>query len=347
MTKRQRLTPLPANQQAVVQPNHVGFYPFNSLALTAIETHQAQIIIKNRQDNPTVSINAEQEDIKVGKTTVDLSNKVCNSISDAFYRGKLPEVLVITASMQQVPQFLEEVMDFLEKLITLGFITSNSPDDPTPLDQVIPQFVIATYGPVYQLIYQKVHATLEHMGSYNQWQQDRILQKFCRGFFTALPRNYHRFLEAYTLFDAPLDMILAGEKSLYSLKVSQVCQSHQLQCQLNTTHLSGTSEFELAVVYSHLLEQVYPRLDKAPISKDELKDCFEALAAALGIIPGMVTQAPNKIPMLKEPKSLGFDFTDHALMLQLKNWLTQYELFDRIPLVEKLLAATSLVSSAS
>ncbi|MCA9808618.1 MAG: hypothetical protein KC476_11750 [Cyanobacteria bacterium HKST-UBA06] len=338
----------PTAQQAVVQIDELGFYPFNSLAATALSHDQAHMVIRNRSSDEQPLLDGENQ-LKVGRKTIALADRVGDSLTDAFYRGKLPEVIMVTSSMSQIPQFLEELLDYLEKLCSLGFITSTSKDDSTPLDAVIPQFVLCSYGMVYDLVYTKVATALDHMNAYNSWQQDRILQKFCRGYFHKLPADYYRQLWPIQLYKDPLDLVLAGDKSMYTLKVTQLCQNLGINCTFNPNNHLGITELELGLAYHHLCDQLLPRLKKHKRSglpsKKDFGALFDALGTAMGIIPGIITQAPAYASPTETPDTVACSFTDQAMLYQLKQQLDTHDLTQWVEPVQAMIETMQATAS--
>lgn len=305
--------------QAVVQSGEVGFYPLNSLAVSALHHGQTNSVIGFQEDSSLNALKTRSE-LTVGKTVIPIQGKVLGGISDAFYRGKLPEVLVITPSMMEVPAFIEEIMDFFEKLCALGFLSQRQGDETSALDRYIPHLVIASYGVVYDVILQKFYDSFQNMTDISSRQRDRLLQKLLRGVFTSPPEGYDTQLSPLTLFQQPLAINLAGSKSMYTVRTTQILEGRGIPCQFNPNGELGILEWELNLAYIHIIHRILPLLKsaKAPVGVKEkqVTQLFDALGQKLDILPGLVVVVPDSSASPPDVKSLTLSMVDLAILHQ-------------------------------
>lgn len=331
--------------QAVVQVGDIGFYPLNSLAVTALHRGQTKTIIAARDENQTGKLRLQSE-LKVGKDSLPVTGKLCEGLSDAFYRGRLPEVLIVTSPMAQVPAFLEELMDFLEKLCALGFLTQKDQDEVTMLNRYVPQIVLASYGVVYDVVLEKVGTAIENIKALSPRQRERLLQKFSRGVITTPGEGYDLNLEPLAFYPKPLALKLAGSKSMFTIRTTQLLETWKIAHEFNPNAELGAMEFELNLAYNHLAHRVLPLLaqsDKAWAKRqDELTQAFDALGQALGMLPGLVTLAAktSELPKIAE---LGLSLMDLALVHQVMRWVREANQSSSLPLFESLLDAVGQV----
>ena len=311
-------------QQAMVQPNTIGFYPFNRLALTALAHHNASVILASPED-PFLTAYKHQQDVVLNKKhTVNLTNRVFNGFSDAFYRGKLPELVVVSADMTRIPEFLESFLDYMEKLCSLGFFSDeDSLDSAEQLDSYIPQIIVASYGIVYSVILQHLQTALDNMGALTPWQRERLSQKLCRGVLTSEPMGYYQQLNEPGMFDHPIQLMLAGNKSLYTLKSTQLLEQFNIAHQFNPNGELGIYEIELQLAYQHCVSTIVPLLKAQGITHPftepkVLANWFDECGQVIGMIPGVITNAQLS-KAAEPPKNAQLTLLDLAILHQLRS----------------------------
>jgi hypothetical protein len=306
--------------QAVVQAGTVGFYPLNSLGLSALQHQQAECIIGTRDDAASQKLRGQSE-LVVDKQTLNIQGKVFTGFSDAFYRGKLPELVIVTSGMLEVPIFIEELMDFMEKLCSLGFLTApQEADEVAVLDRYVPQIVIASYGILFDVLLEKFQTSLANLGGFSPRQKERLLQKLSRGMFIEPEEGYDLSLNPYTLFPKPLALNLSGSKSMYTVKATQLLESHRIETHFNPNGELGVLEWEINLAHKHLLHRLFPLLKRhkieSPMSEKAFTKALDNLGQKMGILPGLVTVI-EKSPTLK-PKELAVSTLDLAILHQLR-----------------------------
>ncbi len=317
--KRQKGEPL----KAIVQQGEIGFYPFNSIAVTALAAEQTNTVITGRDDAQSSKYRNLTE-FQSGSQSVSLKGKFFTGLTDAFYRGKLPELVIVSSDMMGLPAFLEEFLDYLEKLCGLGFITPNDAEEMAALDKYVPQILIATYGVVYEVILDKLKIALNNLNALSLRQRERLLQKFSRGLITSAPDGYDLQLYPAIFFPSPVEIHLAGTKSLYLVKTTQILEAHQIPYQFNPNGELGVLELELSLAHRHLLSRTIPKILKEGVplafSPEDLTREMDNLGQQFDILPGLVTQSPRQ-GKAKPEKEIAFRLSaaDVAMVHQLKS----------------------------
>jgi hypothetical protein len=325
--------------RAVIQPGELGFFPFNSLGVTAMLHGQADCLISTRED-PFIARLRNQTEFVVGEHTIPLKNNVFNGICDAFYRGKLPELIFVTSDMASIPSFIEEFMDFLEKLCSLGFLTQHDSDKIAILDRYVPQLIIGTYGVVYDVILEKLDASIDNLGALSVRQKDRLLQKITRGMFTSPVTGYDLLLTPPMIFDQPISINLAGSKSMYTVRTNQLLDSHQIACNFNPNGELGILEWEMNLAYRHIIHRVLPLLEdnkvKPDITPEQVSALMDTTGQKMGILPGMVVLSDALDGDVPRDK-LCLSAVDMAILHQVKLLSQDAEVTELTTLMETLI----------
>lgn len=331
-------------QQAVVQKGQIGFYPFNSLSLSALYHGQAQCMIGSREQQEMGERIRAQAEYKVGKTSVPITHKFFTGFCDAFYRGKLPELIVVAPSLTEIPPFVEELLDFIEKLASLGFLVSDTHEPDEALDRVMPLLMIASYGLVYEAILNKLKFALTNIRHFTPRQKERLLQRFSRAVFTSLPIGYDLQLSPAVLFPKPLAFNLAGTKSIYIIRATQVLDTHAaIPYQFNPSGNVGVLELELNLAHQHMCYRLFPLLRShgvsLPCDDKQWTTAMDALGCKIGILPGLLITLHDK-PQLPDVKQLSLSTMDVMILHQLKCMAKEAQVDDLLEIVSTMLEQT-------
>jgi len=317
--------------QAVIQLGQIGFYPFNRLSVSALAHHHISAIIDT----------ADLSQTAVWKTQSEWNGRVFPGFSDAFYRGKLPEVILVTSPMVEMPFWIESFMDFLEKLCVLGFFSQDAQDEIGVLDRYAPQIVIGSYGTLFDVAQEKLSRYLDNLSAMSSRQKERMLQKISRAFFTSPP---------YTLpeetglspYPDPMALTLTGLKSSYTLRANELLEAHGIKVNFNPNGETGIYELELNLAYQHLSRNLTPPFP------GNLAESMEKLGQNLGILPGLVTQTQSLF-LAKDQKSVPPTMLDLAILHQLTGYARKTNMNEFaqqiqawITLVQPLVEKTSL-----
>lgn len=335
--KSQKSDPL----KAIVQTGEIGFYPLNSLSVSALFHGQTNCLIGNRDDKRCGQLR-NQSEFEVSDQNIPIKNALFTGLCDAFYRGKLPELVVVTTDMTGIPAFIEELMDFLEKLSALGFLTSNDGDRVALLDRYVPQWVIGTYGVVFDAILEKLDTAIDNLGTLSARQEDRLLQKFTRAIFTSPEEGYDLALSSsLKLFGKPLAVNLAGSKSMYTVRTTQLLENHKIACHFNPNAELGILEWELNLAYKHMIHRILPLLTERHqtvlgFTAETITGLMDTLGQKHGILPGLVVltdSAPPALPM----EQLTLSAVDLAMLHQVKRLAESADVLELTSILDTLL----------
>jgi hypothetical protein len=225
--------------------------------------------------------------------------------------------------MVQLPDFLAEYLNFLDKLGTLGFFGSMQPDDlEENLDQYLPNLLIASYGMVFQAITSRLEQAIAHMDSLAPWQQERLFQKCLRGSVVSPAEGYDiHLLSPDTLYPETLALHVAGPKSMALMRTRDVLNQHGIQGDLNINGLMGVLEEELHLVIRHMAHRVLPALNRQGIhvssTSQTLIPMMAELGKTLGASPNAFKQTDTQPSTLDETQ-ITLSMADLAMARQVR-----------------------------
>lgn len=182
--------PRPELPQAIVRKGTVGSFPIQSWSLSALYHHRSESIIGFRDTEETLlyksksqvqlTISAKQQEPLV------LSGKIFNGFSDALYRGHLPEVVLVCQPDEQRINFLNNLTDYLEQLVAMGFLGGRPVQlEADPVALYIPCFVLLGHGVWYSRMMTTLASFLKDLkcraSVLTPEMQQMILNRFVRG----------------------------------------------------------------------------------------------------------------------------------------------------------------------
>ena len=215
----------------VIKPGSLGFSPLNTLSLSYIAQGHGNAILGYVED-PRNAVYKEHPTLtlKAGKssTSYSLVGVFFTGLADALYRGKLPQVVIATPNPTELKAFLNEFLDYVEKMVTLGFTLGKS----NPVDDLVPCFVIASTGVFFSSFLTQLSRNLENTPDIDARMRAHILGRFCRGFIVCPENDTHatqpvgRQVELVT--DLTRRIKIAGGDERTQAIVQQVLSAHQL-----------------------------------------------------------------------------------------------------------------------
>jgi hypothetical protein len=112
-----------------------------------------------------------------------LKGKLFNGLSDAFYRGQLPEVILVCPPDEERINFLNDLADYLEQLAAMGFFSAKLPPERVAL--YVPCFVLLGHGVWFSRMLAMLAGFLKdlkyHALPLPTEVQQAILERFVRG----------------------------------------------------------------------------------------------------------------------------------------------------------------------
>lgn len=267
----------------MVKPGLVGAYPLKAINLSFLVTGHCDLVIGQKdmpetlylKERPTLAILDGTGSKSNEKNTVDVTGKIFNGFADAFYRGKLPQIFLAQPDAGAIYHFLDEFMDYLEKLYSLGFFLAKGlPEDPMvdPVDQYIPCFVIASNGIFYNAFLKKLAESIENIHHVSDAMERKILAKFCRGIIT--PGETQLYQQGKPIHvEAAKRIKIAGGGSVTQSTSRSILNSHGFETTIENKADNPIEriEFENALIRSS--QAIIPALTQGGrLSDGEAKD---------------------------------------------------------------------------
>jgi hypothetical protein len=175
---------------------------------------------------------------------------------------------------------------------------------------------------VFDVILDKMNTALSLISGISPRHRERILQKVSRGMWAFPEEGYDLTLTPLTLYPKPLALNVAGSSSIYTLRTTQLLETHGIPCEFNPNGSQGILEWEINLAYKHVLHRLLPLVNLGDASSLDINEHFESLAKAYDILPGQVTCLDNAGS--KSKKSSPFkDYTLTTLDLAILHQLHQ------------------------
>lgn len=170
-----------------VQNGTVGFSPLNALTLSYAYHDIGDRILSIQDDTVTspgtfgatkqiIQVKAPGASANRKPETFELQGRFLRGLSDGLYRGKLPEVIIASPTIGQLGVWLNEISDYLEKMIRFGFFLQ---DD--PVSRLFPNIVIVSEGIYFKRLMLALSKQLDNVPNLLPAWKDQILAKCHRG----------------------------------------------------------------------------------------------------------------------------------------------------------------------
>ncbi len=253
----------------VVQQGTLGFYPLTNLSFSYLLEEHCDVVIGIKDEPETLSIKEKpQVAVKIGKQTerIDLGGRVFNGLSDSFYRGKLPQVIVAVLDVSLLDHFLEEFLDHLDKMFSLGFFLQK----PDPVEKLVPAFVVSSNGIFFSNLIRKMTNSLTSMDHVDDYTAQRIIGKFTRGMLDSYNPALYSPGQAVEIEPA-YRMKIAGGQIQTQLTIQSVFSGHGLVTSLETGSDNPVERLEFENALKRIVCCILPALaEQGEISKKEL-----------------------------------------------------------------------------
>ena len=262
------MAPLP---KPVIKTGTLGCFPLNTLSLSCVAQGHGTAILGYVDDprngaykeHPVVTLKAGRK-----STEYSLVGVFFTGIADALYRGKLPEVIMATPAPNELGTFLNEFLDYVEKMITLGFVLNK----PNPVVELIPCMVIATPGVFFSQFMAQLSKNLGNINEMTPELRQAILGRFVRGVpdCDVNPQVVGRQTE---FCDVPRRIKIAGGDDRTRQTIQNVFSAHQLVTVVENSVQNPTERLEFESALSRLGNVVLPLLKAEKLlSAKELKE---------------------------------------------------------------------------
>lgn len=174
----------------VLKQGSVGGLPVNALTLSGLYHDRLHCLLGFRDTEQTRQLKNRSgfqlmESRK--KVTVSLDGRFFNGYSDALYRGQLPEVILAAPSADLLPDYLNDFVDYVEKLAALGFfLPKKQLLQRDAVSELIPCTILAGSGLLFSRFITGLMCALKALRhehpSLDEQTRLRILGRFVRGF---------------------------------------------------------------------------------------------------------------------------------------------------------------------
>lgn len=188
MPPRTKMGELP---KPTIRPGSFGCLPLNPFTLSYLEGAQADLLLGYRDTAETEHLKQTSQLILLKdskKIMFSLENKFFNGYSEALYRGLLPEVMLIAPDEAHLEDFLQDFLDYLHKITTMGFLLPKNHgfSHANPIAEFIPCTILIGNGLLFsQFISGLVHALSKMNREQPLLDEEtrlQIMRRFVRGF---------------------------------------------------------------------------------------------------------------------------------------------------------------------
>ena len=195
------------------QPGAIGCCPLSGLAARLLCEQRADALICLK-DDPSVPLlrksHALEIDLDAGRrASLSLEGHWFNGFSDAFFRGKLPRVILVTAHIPHQSDFFEEFADYCDKLHALGYFLQDS----YPVEALFPCVVMLAEGCYFKALQERLTVMLTPLLHHDEVMLQQLRGQFVRGLLEPsairLAEDAHDTV-AYPRQPAPTGLRLAG-----------------------------------------------------------------------------------------------------------------------------------------
>ncbi len=263
-----------------VQVGTLGFLPLNNLAVSYRYQQVGDVLIGMQGQSPLTG-NQVQLNTRGQTVPFDLKGVYFKSISDAFYRGKLPQVIVATPSVDELPEFLNDFVDFVDKVLSFGFFLQ-----PDAIDTLMPVVVLATPGVFFSRFTQLLANHLDKLeGLELAWRQ-QIVSRFVRGFIEDGLESFELWYKRpFELIKPPTKLKIAAsrEADVALLETIQsVLSLHGLITVVENRVNNNTDRLELEHAIQRAAQVILPNLAESHgLTMKDFKQLVERVSKSI------------------------------------------------------------------
>ncbi|MBK8189869.1 MAG: hypothetical protein IPK79_05400 [Vampirovibrionales bacterium] len=279
----------PELPQQRTQAGMVGFCPASGLAVTLMREDRCDALMCFKDDASAQALKIAPE-WPLAKAAgsgerVNVENRWFNGFSDAFFRGRLPQVIVVTAQTPHRSEFFEEFADYFDKLAALGYLLTR----PNPVDALTPCFVLSAEGRWFSAFQDRLALTLKNVTQLDASQRRQVQEKFVRGIFD-LP-----------LVDSSAAQIaalrVAGGSSASQLTIQSVLSDKGFAVSLETRSSRPVDRLEMESAMRLLVNRVTPAIARMSGAPAKLATRWRrqmlTSVVAIGCEKGLLKEGPD------------------------------------------------------
>ncbi|MDX2083838.1 MAG: hypothetical protein SFZ03_00415 [Candidatus Melainabacteria bacterium] len=250
----------------ILQEGQLGYFPVHPLALACLHYGLGSLLIGHRDAEDTLTLKQTGTVALESGLTLELHQRFFNGMSDAFFRGRLSQVLMVAPDAKcanDLDPLVDEFADYVDKLHALGFLIPGGFVD--PVEALFPNLVLMTPGLYYSTFLSRLRQNLANMdfSASVSGVGEKVLQKCIRGLFVD---EHHLPVDVLSLQPSNLQLWLAGGSLQGQQTVQQLLerQGVRVRCFAATEAMAEALEFKL--IHNVLTQRLLyaARLPKAP-----------------------------------------------------------------------------------
>lgn len=214
------------------QPQAVGCCPLSGLAVELLQEQRADALICFK-DDASVPLLRAAGTLEITRETgqaasLSLEGRWFNGFSDAFFRGKLPQVILVTDHAPHQSDFFEEFADYCDKLHALGYFLQ----DISPVDALFPCVVLLGEGCYFKALQERLTVMLTPLCQHDEVMMQQLRGQFIRGLLepsaTVLLEGGHEARPYQSQQPVPTGLRLVGGSLSAQLAVQSVLDARGL-----------------------------------------------------------------------------------------------------------------------
>ena len=284
--------------KAVIRPGSFGFLPFNAVSASYLYQGVGDLILGYKDTESTQRLKSRTalellETGKKAKHELSIKDKFFNGMTDALYRGKLPQVLLIAPHPDDWQTLLIDTVEYLDRLLSLGFfVPKKEIIKRDPIEDYMPVFILAGEGMVYNNFITSVTHHLNQLEknhpTFEPGMKQRVLDKFVRGFAgdeyqLSLPEGELPNQEglAYTLLPVARIIRIAGGSPATQELIKSVLSLYSLTVIIEDGSNNAPERLELENAWERINTVVLPNVFKAEEAQ-QLADRIRDIILTIG-----------------------------------------------------------------
>ncbi len=272
-----------------VHPGVLGFYPLNAFSLSCIAQEMGDRILDYTSPLQTEMPQTKSSyKIVAGKksTKLDLNDIYYPSFTQALYRGKLPQVVLSMPKANGLPGFMKNVLDYIDTMLTLGFIR-----EPKDVDTVMPVMVMVTNGVFFSQFIAKLTHQLNLFENITNEHIEAITNRFVRGNFTNWHAEDLTLCEPQPIMAVPNRIKIAGGSQQNRELVQSVLSLNGIITVVENRVSNASARLELESAISRIINVMLPRFESAKLVKPALVKKMEKSILSSVLSLGYKTEA--------------------------------------------------------
>lgn len=234
----------------------LGFLPLNAFSASCLQQGVGQVILDISWGKENQPFTKKSVKFSGKKANLDLKQKYFRSMSDVFYRGKLPQVLLVYPDQIDWPAFVQDVIQFTYKMISLGFFVK---EEAASVQTLYPCFVLFGHGVYYDAFMQSLRHELTQLVDLDESIREEILKQFVRG-VANVEGALNQPTEPYDLLPVPKQIKIAGATETTLQTVQSVLSLNSVVTIIENRVRRSAERLELETSLAKVASKILPNL---------------------------------------------------------------------------------------